>query len=84
MCDCGKRIKHLLQERLDNLIEIEIDSKLAIDSGMENLFTHVRDSMVAGIDEHKISDKYLIKVRTFPCATCSNMYHYLVLILQKT
>ena len=40
MCDCGKRIKHLLQERLDNLIEIEIDSKLAIDNGMENLFTH--------------------------------------------
>ena len=40
MCDCGKRIKHLLQERLDNLIEIEIDSKVAIDNGMENLFTH--------------------------------------------
>ena len=34
--------------------------------------------MVAGIDEHKVSSK----VRSFPGATCSGIYHYLVPILE--
>ena len=43
----------------------------------------IGDSMIAGIDERKMSNKRLIKVRSFPGATCSDMYHYLVLILEK-
>ena len=39
--------------------------------------------MVAGIAESKMSSKHLIKVRSFPGATCSDMYHYLVPILEK-
>ena len=43
----------------------------------------IGDSMVAGIDENKISSKRLIKDRSFPGATCSHMYHYLVPILKR-
>ena len=39
--------------------------------------------MVAGIDEHKMSNKRLIKVKSFPGATYSDMYHYMVPILEK-
>ena len=39
--------------------------------------------MVASIGECKMSRKHLIKVRSFPGATCSDMYHYLVPILEK-
>ena len=39
--------------------------------------------MIAGIDESKMSSKRLIKVRSFPGATCSDIYHYLVPILEK-
>ena len=40
-------------------------------------------SMVAATDEHKMSSKLLIKVRSFLGATCSDMYHYLVPILER-
>ena len=43
----------------------------------------IGDSMVAGIDEGKMSSKRLIKVRSFPGATCSDMYHCLVPILER-
>ena len=44
----------------------------------------IGDSMVTGIDEHKMSSKRLIKVRSFPgAATCSHMYYYLVPILKR-
>ena len=43
----------------------------------------IGDSMVAGTDERKISSKLLIKVRSFPGAACSDMYHYLVPILER-
>ena len=39
--------------------------------------------MVAGIDGCKMSSKLLIKVKSFPGATCSDMYHDLVPILEK-
>ena len=39
VCDCGKRIEHLLLESWDNPIEIEIDSGLEIDNAMEDSFT---------------------------------------------
>ena len=39
--------------------------------------------MFASIDERKMSSKRLIKVRSFPGATCSDMYHWLVPILEK-
>ena len=38
----------------------------------------------AGIDERKTSRKCLIKVRSFPGRTCSDMCHYLVPILEKS
>ena len=38
--------------------------------------------MVADIDERKMSSKRLIKVRSFPGATYSDMYYYLVPILE--
>ena len=38
--------------------------------------------MVAGIDEHKMSSKHLIKVKSFPGVICSDMYHCLVPILK--
>ena len=37
----GKRIEHLLLERLDNLIEIEIDSKPETDNAMGDSLTFV-------------------------------------------
>ena len=40
-CGCGKRIKHLLLESLDNPVDIEKESKLEIESSMENSFTYV-------------------------------------------
>ena len=43
----------------------------------------IGDSMVAGIDEHKMTSKRLIKVRSFPRATSSDMYHYFVPILES-
>ena len=39
--------------------------------------------MIAGIDDRKTSSKRLIKVRSLPGATCSDMYHYLVPILER-
>ena len=41
VCDCGKKIEHLLSKRLDNPIDIELDSKLEIDNGMKDSFTYV-------------------------------------------
>ena len=41
ICDCGKRIKHLPLESLDNPIEIEIDSRLEIDNAIEDSSTYV-------------------------------------------
>ena len=41
VCDCGKRIEHLLLESLDNPKEIEIESELEIDNAMEDSFTFV-------------------------------------------
>ena len=41
VCDCGKRVEHLLLESLDNPIEVEIDSELEIDNAMKDLFTYV-------------------------------------------
>ena len=43
----------------------------------------IGESMVAGIDERKMSNKRLIKVRSFPDAACSDMYRYLVPIIEK-
>ena len=43
----------------------------------------IGDYMVAGIDERKMSGKRLMKVRSFPGATCSDMYHYLLPILEE-
>ena len=45
VCDCGKRIEHLLLESLDNPEEIQIERdkqiELDIDNAMEDLFTFV-------------------------------------------
>ena len=41
VCDCGKRIEHLLLESQDNLIEIETDSELKIDNAVEDSFTYI-------------------------------------------
>ena len=41
VCDCGKRVEHLLLESLDYPIEVEIDSELEIDNAMKDLFTYV-------------------------------------------
>ena len=40
-------------------------------------------SMVEGIDESKKSSKRVIKIRKFPGATISGMYHYLINLLLK-
>ena len=40
--------------------------------------------MVADIDERKMSSKRLIKVNSISGTTCSDMYHYLVPILEKS
>lgn len=39
--------------------------------------------MVGGIGEHRMSSKCLIKVRTLPGATCSDIYHCLAPVLKK-
>ena len=41
ICDCGKRIKQLPVESLDNPKEIEIDSQLEIDNAIEDSSTYV-------------------------------------------
>ena len=39
--------------------------------------------MVVGIDEKRMSSKRVIKVTRFPGATISDMYHYLIPLLEK-
>ena len=41
ICNCGKRIEHLLLESLDNPIEIEIESELETENSMKDSFTYV-------------------------------------------
>ena len=41
ICNCGKRIEHLLLESLDNPIEIEIESELEFENSMKDSFTYV-------------------------------------------
>ena len=41
VCDCGKRIEHILLESLDNPIEIELDSELETDNATEDSLTYV-------------------------------------------
>ena len=41
ICNCGKRIEHLLLESLDNPIEIEIESELETGNSMKDSFTYV-------------------------------------------
>ena len=41
ICNCGKRIEHLLLESLDNPIEIEIESELETEKSMKDSFTYV-------------------------------------------
>ena len=43
----------------------------------------IGDSMVAGIDQPKMSSKRLVKLRPFSGATCYDMYHYLVPTLER-
>ena len=39
--------------------------------------------MVEGIDERRMASKRVIKVRKLPGATISDMYHYLIPLLEK-
>ena len=39
--------------------------------------------MVEGTDERRMSSKLVLKVRKFPGATISDMYHYLIPLLEK-
>ena len=41
ICNCGKRIEHLLLESLDNPIEIEIESELETENSIKDSFTYV-------------------------------------------
>ena len=41
ICNCGKRIEHLLLESLDNPIEIEIESELETENSVKDSFTYV-------------------------------------------
>ena len=43
----------------------------------------VGDSMLNEIDERRISKTYPVKLRFFPGARIKDMYHYLILILEK-
>ena len=43
----------------------------------------IGDSIVAGIDERKMSSKRLIKVRSFQGATCSDMYHWYLFLKEN-
>ena len=49
----------------------------------KGIWVVIVDSMVGSIDERKMLSKYLIKVKTFSGATCSDMYHYLVGIFEE-
>ena len=39
--------------------------------------------MVEGTDERRMSSKRVVKIRKFPGATISGMYHYLIPLLEK-
>ena len=39
--------------------------------------------MISGINEKRLSKKYLVKVRPFPGASADDMHHYLRHLLQK-
>ena len=41
------------------------------------------DSMAEGTDERRMSRKWVVKVRKFPGATISDVYHYLIPLLEK-
>ena len=41
------------------------------------------DSIISGIDEKRLSEKYLLKVHPFPAASADDIHHYLRPLLQK-
>ena len=41
------------------------------------------DSIISGIDEKRLSEKYLLKVYPFPAASADDIHHYLRPLLQK-
>ena len=77
---------------VSNKIHISRDKSLNIDENKTKNNTHywpkgtcliAGDSMVEGIDKRRMSSKRVIKVRKFPGATISDMYHYLIPLLEK-
>ena len=81
---CYKYVNITTQELTSQEKKTEEENKNGIKhSWPKGKCTVIGDSMVAGIDERKMSIKPLIKVRSFSGATFSDMYHYLVPILEK-
>ena len=77
---------------VSNKIHISRDKSLNIDENKTKNNAHywpkgacliAGDSMVEGIDKRRMSSKRVIKVRKFPGATISDMYHYLIPLLEK-
>ena len=84
--------KNNTKENVSNKICISRDKSLNIDENKKENNTHcwlkgtwlvAGDSLVEGIDERRMSRKRVIKVRKFPGATISDMYHYLMPLLEK-
>ena len=84
--------KNNIKENVSNKICISRDKSLNIDENKKENNTHycpkgtcliAGDPMVEGIDERRMSSKRLVKVRKFPGATISDMYHYLIPLLEK-
>ena len=75
-------MKILQQKKLEKKTKEE-NKNFIKHSWPKGTYVVIGDSMIASIDERKISSKCLIKVRSFPGATCSDMYQCLVRILEK-
>ena len=84
--------KNNTTKNVSNKIYISHEKSLNIDENKKENNTHywpkgtcliAGDSMVEGTDERRISSTRVIKVRKFPGATISDMFHYLIPLLEK-
>ena len=84
--------KNNTTKNVGNKICISFEKSLNIDENKKENNTHywpkgtyliAGDSMLKGIDERRMSSKRAIKDRKFPGTTISDMYHYLIPLLEK-
>ena len=76
---CPRLLEHPVNESINNNDTDRVKTKI----WPKGTCVVTGDSMLGHIDETRISRKFKAKVRPFPGAKTEDMYHYLVLLLEK-